>query len=147
MSKTFKIVDGDVVLNEAVGRPYELEDTPKLTQDVRETLDSDVQDDGTGAGLDDLIGVTEGALSLRAEMSQNLEHAFAALKAVQERVQRFDRTRKERISQVVSVVVLPLKNPGSAQVDQTQFAYRVDVISAEVGGEPISTTGVLVRSS
>jgi len=144
MTITFKIVDGDIPFSSSSGRPITIEESNKLRQDIRENLDNEVQFDGTGADLDGMIGLIGDTFSLRAEISSRIIESSSAFRRVQDLVQRFDRTRKERFSRVVQVLVFPLKDPQSGTFSNTTFAYRADFQSVD-GANPITITGTIVR--
>lgn len=143
MTSTFRIVDGDVAISQANGRPLLLTDKAKLTQDVRENLDSESRPNGTGAGLEGVISLLGDTFSLRAEISRRLNDSFAALKRVQDSIQRVDRTSAERVARVAQVVVVPLRDSGTGSYSNTDYAYRVDVLSLD-GAAPVTVTGRLV---
>ena len=144
MTSTFRITNGDIAISQANGRPFLLTDKDKLRQDVRENLDSEDQFDGTGAGLEGIVGTVGDTFSLRAEISRRLNDSFDALRQVQDSIQRVDRTRAERVSRVAQVVVVPLRDGSTGDYSNTDFAYRVDLLSLE-GASPVTVTGRLVR--
>jgi hypothetical protein len=57
MSVTLKIVEGDVQISSASGRPIGVATAKKLQQDIKEFFTVDVLPSGFGAGLESMIGV------------------------------------------------------------------------------------------
>lgn len=143
MSETFEIKNGDVVISSATGRPFTVERAKKFKQDALENLSTEVQANGTGAGLDETIPKLGDVFSLRADVSRNVVESFAALKRVQQETQRFDRARNERVGRVALCAVLPLRDPSTGQVSLTAYSYRVDLLSEE-GESPVTITGALL---
>lgn len=145
MTITFMIKNGDILHSSSTGRPLTVADGPKFDQDVRETLDNEVQPDGTGAGLDGVITFIGDVFSIRAEIARRVNDAFAAYKQTQNVIQRFDRTPAERFSRVVQVTTLPLRDSQTGNISQTAYAYRVDVLSDAARSKPATVTGTLTR--
>lgn len=141
--KTFKIVDGDFVLNEITGRFETVEGVDKLRQDVARVINTDLQVDGTGSGLDDVIGTTGDVFSLRALISRRVTNAFNSLKLIQDLVQKSDRSLEERFGLLRQIIVTPFGVDGS--ISSTSFALRVDVLSQK-NRTPIINTSVIKRA-
>lgn len=141
MTKTFKVQNGDILFSSANGRPLSIEGREKLSQDIKENLEIEQLPDGTGAGLDALIGVIGDSYSLRAELSRRLNVSAEALKKLQNTIQQFDRTRNEKIARIVAINIFPLANQNSSKIEQTSFAYRIDFLSEE--GEASLITGTI----
>ena len=144
MTVTFKIDKNDVIISSATGRPIEIEGKEKFTQDVRETLETDVQANGTGAGLKSVIRLLGDVFSLRAEISRRISDAFDAYKAIQDATQKFDRTAEERFGKVAQLIVLPLRDPSTGSFSNTDYAWRADILSVK-GSDPSSITGFIRR--
>lgn len=152
MTATLKLTNGDVSFSSATGRPFLLTGTDKFKQDIRENLDSAQQTDGTGAGLEDLIGLLGDPFSLRAEMNNRLTVAFEAYKKLQQSIQRSDRTPEERFGQLRTLTVVPLASilspvlttsfVNTGEVSKTSLAFRVDVLSA-AKTTPTTVTGTI----
>lgn len=140
MTATFLIKNGDIVINQATGRPMLTVDTEKLRQDVRQNLTTTAQSNGTGSSFDELVGRPHDIFSIRSQMSQRIYDSFNALKSLQNAVQRSDRTTKERLDKVVKVTVLP--NVENGQASNTSYVWRVDVSSADAKATA-SVTGLL----
>lgn len=134
---TLKLVNGDIPVGRATGRPLTIQGAEKFSQDVREALD-------VLANLNGVIGIVGDVFSLRAEISRRVSTAFDTYKAMQDAVQRTTRPVEERFSRVVQVNIFPLRDPTSGTLAATSFAYRVDVLSVK-GGKTASLTGVLAR--
>lgn len=143
MTATIQVENGDWVFSESSGRPLLLTDTAKLRQDVRENFETEPQVDGTGAGLDSIVGLVGDRFGLQAEISRRIEESLQALRALQQRIQRFDRTRKERVFRTVSVFVSPIRNPDQDVLDPTSFAYKVGVLSEDKLASPSQVTGFI----
>ena len=141
---TFEVVNGDIPHSESTGRPRTVEGEVKFRQDVRENLNTSLQENGTGANLDNLISTIGDTFSIRAELSRRVTSAFEAYQAVQNSIQRFERPLSERISRVVYVNCVPLRDAQTGEISHTSFAFKVDVLSGQVG-TTASVTGSLVR--
>lgn len=143
--------DGDIVISAATGRPVLVSDAQKLSQDIRENLDSEPQANGTGAGLDGIIGLVDDQFALRAELFRRISDSLGALRLVQEGAQRSDRTTAERFSRIARLSVVPVRAGGQSSTDavagagslsKTNFAYRLDVLSVE-GSTPVVVSGTV----
>lgn len=134
---TLKVIDGDIPVGAATGRPLTLSGTSKFSQDVEEVLD-------ILADLRGMIGLIGDTFTIRAEVSRRLTTAFASYKAAQDAVQKSTRPVEERFSRTAQVIVLPLRDPTSGTFTATSYAYRVDVLSVK-GGTATTVTGVLAR--
>lgn len=144
MTATFQIRDGDVIISEATGRPFVIEDEIKFNQDIRENLDSDVQANGTGADLDGVVGVVGDIYSLQAEITRRITDSFTSFEKVQRSIQRGDRTPAEQLHKVARIMVVPIRDARSGEIAGTSYAYRVDVLSKK-NRNPVTVTGLLVR--
>jgi len=140
---TFKIFNGDIPFNSATGRPLVVSGNEKFNQDVEENLGTVVQSNGTGAGLEGVIGLIGDAFSLRAEISRRVKESFDYLKRIHDSVQRYNRAPEEVFNRVVQVVVTPLKTQGTQRLDPTRYAFRVDVVSNR---GKVSTSGSISGS-
>lgn len=141
MTKTFKIVDGDVSFSSATGRPFSVQDSAKLSQDLNENFLIEQQPTGVGADLDGMIALIGDSFSLRAELAKRVNGSIEALQELQDIIQRSSRSKAEKASRVVAINVMPVANPATGQVDATRYAFRVDIISES--GERETITGTL----
>lgn len=146
-----KITNGDLVLDTATGRFVVVEGTSKLLQDTRQNLLTDPQPNGTGAGMASFVGQVGDPTGLRMDMTRSLHNSFEALKQVQNRTQKLDRSPEERIRNVNSVVVAPIRSVGGV-VSMTTYQWRVEVASEKPGvSAPVSgivgTNGLRVEDS
>lgn len=59
MAQTFKMVNGDMAVSDATGRPTLVSGAIKLNQDIKEFFTVDILPNGFGSGLEQLIGIVE----------------------------------------------------------------------------------------
>lgn len=118
MTTTIKIENGDWAL--ADGVVVMVGDYEKCDQDLRENATIAQQSNGTGAGLDDLIGITGDPLGVAIRARTALRRAYEALIVVQ-RAQAPERTARERVRSIEKVRVSPVA--GSV----LDFVYEVEV--------------------
>lgn len=89
MSQTFKIQNGDCVLDQS-GSVVMVADLPKLRQDLSELFSVSILDNGFGAGLVDLIGAVDGfddgyAANIEFTLRERLEAGLKRLMTLQRR--------------------------------------------------------------
>lgn len=145
MTSTFKLdtSTGDFVDDEATGQLTLVTDTDKLRQDVLQCITMPTVDDGTGAGLDQVIGVVDDTFSIRQKITSRLSSALQSLKQRQRTRQYSQRTRKELVSALSAVAVMPL-NLGPLSTSKTTYLYRVTVTSVDAASPSASVSGSIV---
>jgi hypothetical protein len=144
MTVTVRVVNGDVVLNRATGRPELIQDRPKLRQDVRQMLSQRTSPDGFGTGLDELIGKPSDPFAIRAQISTRVRSGVRAMQSLQDRFHFASRTREERLVRVANLRVGLASQNG--QLSRTTFTFRLDVLSAAgtntlIGGQLVTANG------
>lgn len=144
VTETLKIIGGDYVFDQATGRFVTVTGREKLRQDCRQNLDTDVQPDGTGAGLTSVIGKLADPFDMRIDMTERVTESFEALKDLQQRFQLGDRSKQERIARISAVQVFQTQSSSSDEFSKTDYTYRVD-IQSEDAREKASITGRLVQ--
>jgi hypothetical protein len=144
MTKTFKVVDGDVVINRPSGQVEQVADKVKLSQDVREMLLTDTQtDNGFGAGLDSKIGLLPSdELSpgdVNFEFGLLLRTAFDQLKRLQRTFQFGQRPLNELIDRILFLRASPDR--------QDPTLYRFRVLLSNLADEVVRLGGSINLSS
>jgi len=129
MSKTLKIIDGDIVRATTNAQYMYVTDTEKVEQDVRETLTTSVNPlTGLGASLDDVIG-QDAANPVAAysfvpplyEFQSRVEGAMSRLQIAQSGYLLNERTQKELISDISPVQIWKIVG------DPRNFRWRLRV--------------------
>lgn len=123
MTSTFKIVNGDFVINAANGRPVLVSDTDKLTQDVEEILSVEAP---AGAGLEELIGSID---DVAGDAARRINDALLNMQREQRRIQLAQRSRQELLARVVRVNVFHAKTTSNTPA-RTAYSIQVSVVSA-----------------
>ena len=129
MSKTLKIVDGDVVRATTNAQYYYVTDKEKVTQDVKETLTTSVNPlTGLGASLDDVIGqdaanpaATYSFVPPLYEFQSRVEGAMSRLQSAQSGYLLTERTQRELISDISPVQIWKIAD------DPRNFKWRLRV--------------------
>lgn len=119
MTATLKIANGDVVFDQATGRPLMVTDLDKLRQDV---------DHFTVNSVDGVVGKIDSTAGVQAEIINRLRAALTSLQAAHEQTQRRDRTNGERLALVKRLVVAPIRNGNTTL--KTAWSFTVEVLSA-----------------
>jgi hypothetical protein len=136
MTTTFKIENGDVVVNAANGQPLLLADGTKLKQDLAELLSIEAKEDNIGAGLEQIIdGSPRDVFSVRADVSRNIRAAVRRMQALQAKFQRNERPPTERLRDLSLLYVTNLQ--GSI----TSYVFRAEFSTSASSKVPV--TGVL----
>jgi hypothetical protein len=137
MTRTLKIVNGDVAVSAASGRLTSIEDLDKARQTVSRMLGLDAPN---GAGINEVIGtVPDSEFALSTAVQRNIRGEFSRVVELQTRAQIGDRTLAERLISIASIFVVPAKfGSGSSK---TGYALRVDALTAS--GVTISAGGLL----
>ncbi len=143
MATTFKIKNGDVVVNNASGRPVLIgnvvggtESGPardKALQDLHRCLAISRIADGSGAGLEDLIGQSSEAMIMQFIIQDRLRGMFSAMLSLQNKRSNI-RPRAERFTDISALSV-------QADISLTTYRFRLEVHTA--ANTKVSTSGVL----
>ena len=129
MTKTLKIIDGDVVRATTNAQYLYVEDTDKVEQDVKETLTTSINPlTGLGASLDDVIGMdlnnpvsTYSYVPPLYEFQSRVEGAMNRLQTAQCGYLLSERTQRELISDISPVQIWKI------QGDPRNFKWRLRI--------------------
>lgn len=139
MASTFRIADGDWLIDESLGRPILISGKNKIRQDFNELLSIDVQPYGFGAGIVDLIGqVPDNLLAIPFDVMRLINDAVVRWIGLQ-RLQRSILTDEEVI------VTLSFNQAVVDQTDQTTVRFRAAVTTR--AGEDLARSGSIVPTS
>lgn len=133
MAETFKIVDGDWVVDESTGRFHMVSRREKTRQDLGEILSIEVQDNGWGAGVSAVVG--EVPVSPAAA-------TFAIMKRIRDAVARWMglQSQMRAILEDDELVTRLTHNQASIDSsDPTQINFRAAVNT--LSGDEISRGG------
>lgn len=147
MTQTFQIVNGDVVLSSATGRPLMVTGNAKLRQDLQEAGTIETQPNGFGFGLQSIIGLVGDSVSLKVEISRRIRDGITSMIRLQQQVQRAQRTSDEIIARLVRLVVAPVIRPGLSTTAATAFTFQYDVLTQQavtLGTQPTSVGGTII---
>lgn len=138
MAQTFKINNGDVVINTATGKPTLILDGAKLRQDLKEFFTVDVQPSGFGAGIEQLVGVVEISPTIFVSATdRQIRDGMEIFKSLQRAENRIPRLAEE---QILALSYLQVDQDPS---NPTQYFFRANILT-EKGTElplvvPITT--------
>ena len=128
MTRTFRVLNGDVVLNPSNGQVSMVSDGVKLKQDLRELLLIETQTDtGFGAGLDSIIGqlpsdeLSPGSINF--SFGRLLRSSFQRFQSLQRTSQFGKRPLLELADKLIYVQAAP------SRTDPTKFRFKVTVSS------------------
>ena len=123
MAITFKVYDGDVVINPSSGRPSTITGLDKLRQDIYEFLSVQVLPSGFGAGLDDLVGmVSISSTMMTSLISRQIYQGIDAFILLQSS-DVTPRSSDERVTGVSNVIVKV------DTTDPTQYYVSLNVLT------------------
>jgi len=133
MSTTLKIHDGDVVISSASGRPLTVSDRSKLKQDIREFFTVNIQPNGFGAGLDELVGIM---------ISDPTAMVSIAYQNVSEGLSRFAALQREN-GDIIRPDIELIQSFNGLRVeadttDPTKFYFSVNIITRSGESMPYS---------
>ena len=145
MATTFEIQNGDAVVKNITGRPSMIGNIinendvgkarSKTSQDLRRCLSISRIRDGSGAGINDLIGTLEGGgfASVSILVKNRIRSMFGAIQSLQRK--RSDvRPLNEQFSTITTLIVTQLP-------DKTSYRFRLDTRTA--AGRTISQSGII----
>jgi len=136
MTTTFTIANGDILINDATGRPHTVADNTKLSQDIKEVLSTEARRDNIGAGLEDVInGSASDTYRVRSSITRRVDAAINNMQSLQNRIQAIHRPSSEMIAAVTQLQVAPLE--GSS----TDYTFRVVIRTRS--GVQITQAGVI----
>jgi hypothetical protein len=145
MATTFEIQNGDVVIKNVTGRPSMIGNVVgendagkshiKSAQDLRRCLSISRIKDGTGAGINDLIGTLEGSgfASVGILIKNRIRSMFTSVQSLQKK--RLEvRPPNERFNTITSLIV-------TQRPDRTSYRFRLD--TKTYAGGTIGQSGVI----
>lgn len=139
MASTFRIADGDWLVDESLGRPMLISGKAKTKQDFNELLAIEVQPYGFGAGIVDLIGqVPDNLLAIPFDVMRLVNDAVTRWIGLQRR-QRSILTDEEVI------VTLSFNQAVVDQTDQTTIRFRAAITTR--AGEEFARSGSIIPTS
>lgn len=139
MTVTFKVVDGDVVVDQSSGRPVLITGREKLRQDLRQMLTQRRGANGFGAGLDDIVALVADAVVIQSEITRRIRRGAQVLQSLQDRFHANQRSPEERLSGIAALQVGQAVQDG--QRSRTSYAFRVEFRS--VAGLPTTLSGAV----
>ena len=134
MSTTFLITAQDVQISSATGRPMTISDGDKLSQDLKELFDTN---------LDSLIGLVTDPFALRAALTQQVRQLVTSLQQLQQQYQPEARPPEERIAEIAQVLVNQVISPGDVLPAKTAYTYQVDILT-DAATEATSVSGAII---
>lgn len=135
MAKTFLIVGGDWVIDQATGRHIMIEEKPKTRQDFGELLSIETQRNGFGAGLVGLVGeVPENPLALSLSIMERVGEAVARWIGLQ-------RKQRNILSPEETVTRLVANQAKTEEQDKTRVIFRAAILTQS--GDEIARGGVI----
>lgn len=137
MSTTLTIINGDVQVSSASGRPTVISDGAKLAQDILINLETDPRPNGFGAGISNLVGMVDDDDLVVTLLDNRLSDSFTAMRNIQQAVGRDTRPAAERIASTT-----PVAAARDIQ-DPRNFNYGIDVITE--AGVALRAAGSLTR--
>lgn len=139
MTQTFKITNGDWVLNKSNGRPTMVKDREKLRQDVREDLCVATQITGFGAGLESRLGQDVDPFAFRLDISRNIRKSITTIQQLQDQFLSSKRADTERIEGISSLSVNAVNLGGGTA--KTGYSFKLSV--KPVAGDTFTVGGTV----
>lgn len=136
MTATFKVTNGDVVINRSSGQPELVRRDTKLRQDLRIALATSARADNVGAGIEDVLtGQAATAQFVQRAIQRRVRNMVAAIQDLQDRWQRNQRSREERLLRAQTIQV------STTAQDPTAFIFKADFVSGADPTRPIRLSG------
>lgn len=124
MAKTMSIINGDIDCARSSGRPVTITGRVKLSQDLKEFFSINVQPNGLGAGIEQLIGVVEVSPgSFVSLVDRQVRDGVAEFISLQNSDSRISRSTDE---QVVSMNFFMIEQD---QTDPTKYVFRANFVT------------------
>lgn len=135
MADTIKVVDGDIQISSASGRPSVVTGSMKLSQDIKEFFEVDVQPNGFGAGIERLVGLIQLSDDLFVTLvERQIKDGMDRFIYAQNANPNTPRTDAERIVNVTGVMIQ--RDPS----DQTTFYFRANLITKDGKQQSITSS-------
>jgi hypothetical protein len=134
MAQTFKVVNGDIVISGATGRPTFVSGAIKLSQDIKEFFTVDILPNGFGSGLEQLIGIVESSPDMFMSMGdrQIREGLLKFVNLIRGNT-RIARTPAEIIINVTNIMF------SVDNTDPTKFYFNANFVTQNGASIPISS--------
>ena len=128
MTVTWKVENGDVVINRASGRTVPIGNRVKATQSLRRLLGIAAP---KGAGIDRLVGTSvDNPFAFSAQVQRLVSGAFARFVRNQALFQSSQRTPEERLTAIVRQYCIPKgAENGANNASKTDYVLRVDAVT------------------
>jgi hypothetical protein len=146
MATTFKVQNGDVVIKNITGRPSMIGNVvgaydagqarDKTAQDLRRCLSISRLKDGSGAGINDLVGILDGGggfASVAILVKSRIRSMFTSICALQRKRVNV-RPPNEQFKDISALIVTQLS-------DKTSYKFRLD--TKTVAGGTITQSGTI----
>lgn len=131
MASTLKIQDGDVMISSANGRPITITGQQKTSQDIKEFFTINIQANGFGAGIEQLIGALSSGSSLTGVVDRQIVDGINDFIDLQRSDPSIPRTADETIVGVTDVQTT--QDPS----DPTKYYFTANVITLSGKAYPI----------
>lgn len=138
MSKTLRIINGDVDFARSSGRPSTITGRVKLKQDLQEFFSVNVQPNGFGSGIEQLIGIVEVSPGSFVSLADaQVRDGVTSLIALQRSDARISRSSDELLLGMNLFIM------SQDPVDPTRFSFKANFITQDgrdqaIGGPIIS---------
>lgn len=138
MTRTFKVVNGDWVINAASGQPVMVTGRQKLGQDLAEGLTIETQPSGFGSSLGVNIGAVVDPFAFRFDATGRIRSFVTRLQGLQDQYLRAQRSSAERIDSIASLTSDIITSGNSAKV-----GYVFRLVVRPVSGDDVTVTRVV----
>jgi hypothetical protein len=139
VTTTFKVVNGDWVLNPASGRPVTVTGRTKLGQDLAEGLTIVIQSSGFGSSLGTNLGAVVDPFAFRLDATDRIRSFVRRLQGLQARFLTAERSGSERVASIASLTTNSITQGESAKV-----GYTFRLVVRPVSGDDLAVTRVVV---
>jgi hypothetical protein len=135
MALTYSIKNGDIMVSAANGRPVTISGMAKTSQDISEFFTVDIQPNGFGAGIEQLIGVLSSGSSLTGVVDRQIIDGINDLIRLQRVNAAIPRTNDELIIGVTDVQTIQDTS------DATKYYFTANVVTASGKVYPVVVGG------
>jgi hypothetical protein len=133
MATTIKIENGDIVISSVSGRPVVISGSNKIRQELYEFFSINIQYNGFGSGLEQLIGLTTVDSNVIASLAdRQIRDGIADFIAIQKADVLTNRTPDEIIVGITQVQVQQDRQ------DPTKYSFFVNVLTQSGTAIPIN---------
>jgi hypothetical protein len=132
LAQTFKIIDGDFVENQATGRFSLISGRSKLSQDITEFFEVDIQPNGFGAGIEQLVGLVDESSMIISVADRQIRDGLRSFINLIRTNPAVQRQANERIIGISNIVI------SVDSTDQTKYYFSANIMT-EGGTVSVST--------